>query len=338
MPEAASVPLTAGQPSAISVRVQNLDTPTTTRQIEHDLRTGNIPDYVNRDKTHLNRILLVPPDPVVLRRRIVELREQTNPIRKMRRNAAIATAGIITFGRQAQLIFSDLPSSVQDAAVLAVAHSISERYGCNLIGAVLHLDEAAPHAHLMFESRNEKTGEAFAELWHGAELQTLAADAIRPFAPAIGRGDQKRKTPDGPTVHKQVRELHQLLPTEIDLRRQEVAALDRQIETRTAELAQLDGQARQAAQTRTEANRLMEAARARQQELDDRERRIDRRFRRIVHVLRRYATATAAFLKILDKERELVAAAGFHLPERPPAPEFPQDLLDAYPDSEPRNP
>ena len=154
---------------------------------------------------------------------------------------AVATAGLIAFGTAAQGLFLDLPADTQDRAILAIAGAIADRYGCNLIGAVIHLDESAPHAHLTFESRCRLDGKPFSKVVRGADIQTIAAETIAEIEPRIGRGEPRPASPDAATVHRQVRQLHKDLPAEVAARRKERDKIAREVEElerRRDELAQ----------------------------------------------------------------------------------------------------
>ena len=215
---------------AVTVRLRHAGMPKADWQRRHDLRIGSTPKYVDRDRLSLNRILIEPPPASVMQRRALELRQLQAPQRKARTDMAVATAGLITLGNAAQRLFLDLPVDTQDQAILAIASRIAERYGCNLVGAVIHLDESAPHAHLTFESRCRLDGKPFSKLARGAALQTIAAEAIAEFEPRIRRGRAKSPTPDAATVHRQVRQLHEDLPAEIEAREKERDRIAREVE------------------------------------------------------------------------------------------------------------
>ena len=280
---------------AVTVRLRHAAMSKADWQRKHDLRLGSTPKYVDRDRSRLNRVLIEPPPASVMRRRALALRQLQAPQRKARTDMAVATAGLITLGTAAQRLFLDLPADTRDRAVLAIASGIAERYGCDLVGAVIHLDESAPHAHLTFESRCRLDGKPFSKLARGAALQTIAAEAIAEFEPRIGRGRPKPPTPDAATVHRQVRQLHEDLPAEIEARKKERDRISREVEDLER---RRDDLAREAS----------EFIASRQQFLDG---------------VKKWNRLVAAYLEQcrveraqLDEERARLAEAGIDLPPR----------------------
>ena len=100
------------------------------------------------------------------------------------------SAAIVTFGRDAQRLVRAAPPEVQDAAYLEIGNAIAARYDVDLLGAVVHCDESAPHCHLDFDCRTA-AGKALSQVLKGSELQDIAAAAIRKHFPEITRGEAK---------------------------------------------------------------------------------------------------------------------------------------------------
>jgi hypothetical protein len=71
----------------------------------------------------------------------------------------------------------DVPEQ-QDAAYLEVAERIADEYGTTLRGLVVHADETAPHAHAVWDCRNNE-GVPMSRVMKGSQLQDIAADVIR---------------------------------------------------------------------------------------------------------------------------------------------------------------
>ena len=90
---------------AISIRAKHTHRSKYKNQRRHDLRIGVQPNYVQSDRSELNRVLIDLPMPAAITARAKELRAKTNPSRAMRADAAVATIGIIPFGHAAQPIF-----------------------------------------------------------------------------------------------------------------------------------------------------------------------------------------------------------------------------------------
>ena len=257
--------------AAISIRVAHVSRSKYDGQRRHDLRIGRAPDYVDQDRAHLNRVLIEPPRPAVIKARADELRGLTGPQRKARANAAIATTGIVTFGAAAQILFQQLTPEQQDAAYLAVAERVAEEYGTSVRALVVHGDETAPHAHVVWDCRSTD-GTPMSKRMKGAALQDIAAEVIREFAPGIVRGVRKsdriaRGEPAAAIYHRSVRQLHADLPVEI-------ATARARVEEMQARVAKLE--VRETELTEKEQKRLQ----VYQQRRDDRQRKLDELERR----------------------------------------------------------
>lgn len=218
---------------AISVRVKAATKKSFSGFRSHDLRTGRIPDYVDQDCTHLNRILIEPPSAAAMTARTSLRRAKTNPKQKMRTTEAIATAGIITFGKEAQAMINAGSQADQDRAYLAVARAIGQHYKVGVHSLVVHCDETAPHAHFMLDARCED-GTPFTRANNGHVIQDIAARAIKEIFPSIERGvpkktRQARGEPEANWVHRSVKELHEDLPKELAAKQKTIDVLDNEI-------------------------------------------------------------------------------------------------------------
>ena len=280
---------------AVTVRLRHAAMSRAGWQRRHDLRIGPAPRYVNRERSLLNRVLIEPPPAPVMQQRALVLRRLQSPRRAARVDMAVATTGLIAFGTAAQRLFLDLPADTQDRAILAIAGAIADHYGCNLVGAVIHLDESAPHAHITFESRCRLDGKPFSKTARGAVLQTIAAEAVAEFEPRIRRGRPRPATPDAATVHRQVRRLHEDLPAEIETRKKERDRIAQEVE---ALERRRDALAREAG----------EFAAFRQQFRDGVE--------RWLSLVEAYVEQRQVERALLDDERARLADAGIDLPPR----------------------
>lgn len=206
-------------------------------QRRHDMRDPqHVPAYVDRDKGADNSVIIAPPEPSALRDEIAKHRAAAGQ-QKLRADARISYSGIITFGTEAQPIISSLPKSEQDALYQQVAERIAERADRDLIGLVVHRDEAAPHAH--FTLRGYKLGADGKEqpLRLGkkdtAELQDIAAAEVASLG--IERGKPKaQRIADGEDrstyIHRSVKQLHEDLPREIEAAQDRWAGIQEEID------------------------------------------------------------------------------------------------------------
>lgn len=229
-------------PRAISVRLKGRSQAQAYGQRNHDYRKGPQPQYVDMDRAHLNRVLIAPRPIKEIMKEVEGLRMDRK--RKMKSNACIVTAGIITFGSVAARWFEDLSIEDQDASFIDVAQTIAERLNTRLEGLVVHRDEATIHAH--FELRGySNAGEPLSKAMKPiimSKLQDIAAAAAQRYCPLIERGNKKqdRLAAGGnyaETVNKSVKQLHRELPQDLENLKQKVAATAAEIEDLEASAA-----------------------------------------------------------------------------------------------------
>lgn len=221
---------------AISVRVDHRSLSRAKGARSHDLRQGRIPDYVDQERTSENSVIVEPAPPSSLRKICEARRKARVTQRAMKRDAAVASCFIITFGTAAQPLFEAMPQDVQDATYRAVGEAIARELGVHLTGLVAHRDETAPHAHGQMPAYHPD-GTPLSKILTptvGKRLQDAAAAAIAPFDPRIVRGKPKAERiaagePRSKTIHRSVRELHHDLPAELDKKRTEIAVLEARI-------------------------------------------------------------------------------------------------------------
>ena len=231
------------QSKAISIRVKHAHRSRYKNQRRHDLRIGHQPGYVDGDRADLNRVIVELPLPAEITKRAKTLRDRTNPSRAMRADAAVATIGIITFGHAAQPIFEALSPEEQDAAYLEVAERIAEEYGTTLRGLVVHADETAPHAHVVWDCRDHE-GVPMSRVMKGSRLQDIAAQVVAKHAPGIQRGVRKSERiarGDKPSqiYNRSVQQLHHDLPEEVAAKEHELEELNDRVDEMQARVAKL---------------------------------------------------------------------------------------------------
>ncbi|MEQ6203283.1 plasmid recombination protein [Sulfitobacter sp. HNIBRBA2951] len=232
------------QSYAISVRVKHTHRSKYKNQRRHDLRIGLPPSYVQDERSELNRVLVELPMPAVITARAKELREKTNPSRAMRADAAVATIGIITFGHAAQPIFEALTTAQQDDAYLEVAQCIADEYGTTIRGLVVHADETAHHAHVVWDCRDHE-GVPMSRVMKGSRLQDIAAEVIQRHAAGIERAVRKsvriaRGDKPSQIYNRSVQQLHQDLPLELEAKRQEVKQFSDRVDEMRARVEKLE--------------------------------------------------------------------------------------------------
>lgn len=212
----------AGNPRAVSIRIQNNGTGRSGGQRKHDLRQAPIPGYVDKNRTPLNSAIVQPMTPGALRKVCQTRRNLRKTRRAMKSNASVSTTGIIFFGREIQADFQALSIREQNNAYRDVAEAIAARLNTNLTGLVAHRDETAPHAHFQFPAY-DLAGNAVSSMTKRrvtAELQTIVAETMKRHVANAERGHSKYdRLRSGAefvdTVHRSVAELHHDLMPEI---------------------------------------------------------------------------------------------------------------------------
>lgn len=223
-----------GNPKAASVRIGSNTMSSFSTQRRHDLRIGPQPGYVDGERSYLNRTLIQYPGPAAMRQIARDRRAVRDTKRAVKSNAAIATAGVISFGAEAAQMFEELMPDQQDAALLELAEAVAERLDTSLHGLVVHLDEATLHAHFTL-SAYDRAGRPLSKSTRPAvmsELQDLTAEVMARHCPGIERGhrygDRLEAGADfADVVHRSVRELHRDLPRDLEAARARIAAAEK---------------------------------------------------------------------------------------------------------------
>jgi len=283
-----TAPTAESNSRAASVRLQHYTKARAKFQIDHDFRRGPQPAYVDGGRSHLNTQIggeLGVADYAAL---MLERRELTNPQRAAdMTRAAVMTAGIVTFGHDAQRWVEALPGAEQDAMLEAIAEAVAKELGNDVTGIGVHRDETAIHAHFEMPARRAD-GRLMSEVLSPAmtsKLQDIACETAQKWVPEIERGEKKAKTK---ARNKSVAQLH----------RTELADLAKKIERRTADVAALEEKIRKNED-------LAEKARAKA-EAD--ESRAAKALKNVETYERRATEARAALEKLLADTKELLEA------------------------------
>ena len=250
----------AANEKAVSTRIE----PSRSGQTAHDLRVGPQPEYVDKNRSHLNRILIEPLTNDALRGEWHEVKTQIGKKGKIRSNQNLSYAGIITFGHEAQGMFEGLTSEQQDAAFLEVGKKIAERFNTRLTGMVFHGDETAPHAHFQLRGMADDGTMLSQVVKRGAlrEVQDITAEVMARYAPGIERGKDKWVRIDegedfAATVNRSVKQLHEDLPAEIAAKEAELAEAQAKLQTN---LDRLDKAEKKAAEEGEKADKARKRA------------------------------------------------------------------------------
>lgn len=240
--------VTGGNPRAASVRLEGKSLSQAYGQRRHDFRIGPQPKYVDPARKGLNRSLMEPRPISQIRDDILALRTARGAKRAMKSNAAVVTAGIVTFGIEAQEMFLALTREQQDEAFRDLARAVAERLDTSLEALMVHCDESAIHAHFELRACN-RSGIPLAKATRPAlmiELQDLVFELMSRHCPGIERGNRKYDRlaageDYAATVHKSVRQLHYDLPLEIARLEQDREALQASLPELTARVDEMQG-------------------------------------------------------------------------------------------------
>ncbi|BBO99514.1 plasmid recombination protein [Sulfuriferula nivalis] len=217
---------------SVSTRVVHKYASLAKGQRRHDVRSEPVPNYVDQTRTHLNSIFLEPRAEKALRDICLDRRALRNPQRAMKKDAAIATLGIITFSHEAQPVINALSIAEQNALYKEAADRISAELNTTLTGLVVHRDESAPHAHYQMpaynlegiplsKSINREVAKRLQDVV-GEVYQSHEIHRGKPKFERILAGEDYSKT-----INRTVRQLHEDLPKELEAARK---ALDAALE------------------------------------------------------------------------------------------------------------
>lgn len=215
----------------VSVRVQHNSMSKAAGQRRHDARLGNVPTYVDQDRSDDNSIIQPTMMEGEARRQCEALRAQNDHKRSMKSTAAVLTAGVITFGTDAQPVIEALDKEKQDQLYQDVAERIATELDTRLVGLAVHRDEAAPHAHFNLLAVNRQ-GLPLSKVItkdQAKHLQDIAGQVLAEHGLAeITRGKSKEQRilegeDPSKTIHRSVAQLHKDLPREIEAAQEKLA-------------------------------------------------------------------------------------------------------------------
>jgi hypothetical protein len=206
----------------VSVRIGHKSQSKSKGQRHHDTRISKIPKYVDQSKSKLNSIIVEPASESELGRICDERRNKRDTVRSKKRDSAIATIGIITFGHEAQSTIEALSIKEQDRLFLETAEAIAKEVDSNITGLVVHRDESAIHAHFQMPAYNNagfplskaikpETAKKLQDV-SGAVYAELGITRGKPKTQRIRDGDDPSKI-----WHRTVKQLQEDMPFEIEL-------------------------------------------------------------------------------------------------------------------------
>ncbi len=229
----------------VSIRVASLTAATATGQAQHDLRTAKaIPNYIDQKRINDNSIIVEPKTMPELRSACEERRNLRDTQRKMKSNATVAVAGIITFGTKAQSVIRDLSYEKQNALYRETAERIAAKLNTDVISLVAHRDEYAPHAHfqLLGYDREGLPVPRKIKKQVARELQDIAGEVYAEFG--INRGVSKElriENGEDPSsyIHMSLTELHGTIEPNIEKARETLQAAEAMLKIEQKKLPEI---------------------------------------------------------------------------------------------------
>lgn len=193
----------------VSVRVEHRDKSRSAGQRNHDLRKSHVPAYVDKSRSQHNSVLIEPLTSSELEKLVGERR--VGKKRKLRSDAAVATSGILTFGREAHQVIASLSIDEQNELIMKACKSVVSEFGNELTGLVVHRDEQSVHAHFQTCSWNKK-GLANSKVITpelASKLQDVAGACFSAYGISRGISKEERINNGEKPKHKTVKELHE---------------------------------------------------------------------------------------------------------------------------------
>jgi hypothetical protein len=175
----------------------------------HNLRKKEVPN-ADTSKTHLNRVLIGSENI------IDDVKKHIYGI-KLRSNANIAIDMIFTVNHK---FFEELPPGDLDKWIAANMEFLEENFGENIISAILHMDETAPHIHVLlspkFYNEDRKRYELSSNKYFGTkaqlrDFQTKYGDHMHKTFNNLVRGSRNSKA-----KHISIQQYYALLNTKLD--------------------------------------------------------------------------------------------------------------------------
>jgi hypothetical protein len=162
-------------------------------QINHDMRIGKIPKYINKAKSKDNVLLWGEK----LNKDSYEdlLKEQNKRSkRKIQKNTERFFAGIMTFSNTMTLDYKKKPMLFQNCAKNFI-QELEEQYGLQVSYAELHLDETTPHIHILFDNISKIDGKSIRRGINPQKLKDIQSLLGQCFEPmGYQRGKDKNET------------------------------------------------------------------------------------------------------------------------------------------------
>lgn len=187
-----------------SVRIEKIQNNRVISQVNHDMRIGYQPSYI--DYTKMKDNYLIYKNEKYDKQKIYDLKKEQNKRskRKIQKNTERFFTGIISFSPEMSQDFKNNRELFNKCAENFL-NKLETEEGLQVCYAINHLDEKTPHIHLLFDNidKNGKSIRRNIKPETLARFQDLLADSYKQMNYERGERNSKRK-------HLNVKELHEL--------------------------------------------------------------------------------------------------------------------------------
>lgn len=188
----------------VSFRIGKLANHKVLNQINHDMRIGWQPSYIDYEKMADNRLIYGEKFD---KKSYYDLRAEQSKRskRKIQKNTERFSTGIFTFSQTMKEDYKNSPEVFNNCSK-KFCEKLEEEFGLQISYAELHLDETTPHVHILFDNISKIDGKSIRRNITPDKLskaQTLMGECFEPMGYKRGEENSKRK-------HLNVKELHEI--------------------------------------------------------------------------------------------------------------------------------
>jgi hypothetical protein len=141
----------------VSFRIEKTANERVIGQINHDMRIGKIPSYINKKKSNENYLIYGNKLNKTTYQDLLK-DQNTRSKRKIQKNTERFFKGIMTFDEKMTEDYKNNPELFNKCARDFIKKLQAE--GIQITYAELHLDEKTPHIHLLFDNIDKNTGKS----------------------------------------------------------------------------------------------------------------------------------------------------------------------------------
>lgn len=134
----------------LSFRIEKIANEKVLSQINHDMRIGKQPKYIQRDKSHKN-ITLTGAKFNKLKHEEHLKKQNGKSKRKIQKNTERFFTGVMTFSEEMRRDYKNNDGLFAECSK-DFLEKLKERYKMENIYSEIHLDETTPHIHILFDN------------------------------------------------------------------------------------------------------------------------------------------------------------------------------------------